>query len=57
MISPPISFQFQNRLDFGGAGAGAAEGTCSFIVAADSSVDGLEERHDARNFEQEKIVA
>ena len=27
MISPPISFQFQNRFDFGGAGAGAAEGT------------------------------
>ena len=27
MISPPISFQFKNRLDFGGAGAGAAEGT------------------------------
>ncbi len=27
MISPPISFQFQNRLDFGGAGAGAAEVT------------------------------
>src|SRR5271170_3014441 len=27
MISPPISFQLQNRLDFGGAGAGAAEVT------------------------------
>ena len=26
-ISPPISFQFQNRLDFGGAGAGAADAT------------------------------
>ena len=27
MISPPISFQFQNRLDFGGEGVEAAEGT------------------------------
>ena len=47
MISPPTSFQFQNRLDFGGAGAGAADETLSFITAADSWVEGLEQTRDS----------
>ena len=53
-ISPPISFQFQNRLDFGGVGAGA-EGTSSFIVAVLGSwVAGLERRHDSAKFSTRK---
>src|SRR5271170_4040785 len=53
-ISPPISFQFQNRLDFGGLGAGA-EGTSSFIVAvAGSWVAGLEWRHNSGKFSTRK---